>query len=808
MFNNQQIVMQAQSGDNAARQALYDQTIRGVYYIISRLVERREDVEDLVQDTYVSAFSQLDKLTDPQAFVKWLHRIATNTAANHLKKKTPILFATDEQEEQVLGSIPAVGEDFLPEEFAVNQDLREHLMAAIRELPEKQRMAIFLHYYEGTSVKELAETLNVGENTVKSRLNAGRAGIRKHLEKLGITSATMSVLALALRNDAAAASVPAASQAAIWAGVESALVSGVAAAAGTAAGAGTVAAASAKAGIFSALWVKVTAAVLAGAVVVGAGVAVVSNDTPDTPGISGIPTPPPFQSAYGIPEEMGMCEMNMDDPERQAELLPLLTHEFGEPVASYFFDNGTLAVHYYSDGYIKTYVKRGSYGQYGDLSENHYLGVLDGSGQIIYSIPLFPLIHTSRPGDWDTASMISSTDYYETGDFVTYYAPLNHYIGKEPTQVICYNNNNRDNAIFTLTLTSSSGSIPQPEPPVEQPEPPTDVPAPPSTTVTLDTTLLNLTDVTFDEATRRFGSSTYNEEWMLYGFPDAGISLAYAYGKDTGCNYVSCSLDKILINCPSSMTADQLKGYLGGGSEDYDEMDGGYVFYWTYKGCTVFIYPGSNGKYGPNCSVNYNCADRVDQTPAQPQLPASAFNAFDLLGKTQSEMEAIIGHSLYFEGQFGALMSEGVDGSDNPVMAYTDGSAGSGKCVGVSVTLANIIPNCPSSLTLAQLKSKLGDYYKDSWAGTASFCTVSNGRVVTVFPSSEGGSYSPQSRVNIAPVGTTVSGKFGTYWHNYSSADITVTFDKGAARVAITCTQRGQMANYGFADSLILYRGS
>ena len=892
MFDYQQTVIRAQSGDNAARQALYDQTIKGVYYIVSRLVERQEDVEDLVQDTYVSAYTKLDRLSDPQAFVKWLHRIATNTAANHLKKKRPVLFATDEQEEQVLGSIPAVGEDFIPEEFALNQELRTTLMDAIGQLPEKQRMAIFLHYYEGTPVKELAEALNVGENTVKSRLNAGRAGIRKHLEKLGITGATMTVLALALRNDAAAASVPDAARASIWAGVKSALASAAAAgtaAAGTAAGsaaaagataaAGTAAAA-VKAGIFSTLWAKVAAGVLAAIVVVGAGVGIGISTPSDRPSPNA-----PFRSEYGIPEEMSFCEYCMDDKEGP-DILPLLTHNFGQPLASYEFDNGALTVHYHADGYGKAYIKRGAIANYDQMAKkNHAIILKDALGNEFCALNLFEYMICSSD-EQGAADMVGSTNMTETGDYVFYMANMwNEHIG-EPVEAVCLAFDS-DEPVFTMTLTSSTGSLPQvapgdepvaepfpepeqpvedPETPVQEPEQPVPEQPTPSTAVTLDTGLLDLTDVTFDEATDRYGSSTYNTEMGYYYFKNANIGLAYAYGKDTGCNYVACTLDKILTNCPSSMTASQLKKYLAGGKEEYDEMDGRNIFFWEYKGCTAYIYPNSNGRYGADSLFNYNCADRVDQTPAQPE-PSTAVSALELLGKTKSEIEAITGHSLYYEGQFGALMLSGVDGS-RMFIVYTDGTGGSGKCIGLGVTLADIIPNCPASMTADQLKAKFGDYYKDPWAGSDRFCTVYNGYNLTFLPSGEGsGKYTPDSHVSVAPVGTTVLGKFGTYWHNYSSAeeahmeilsrsstamtcridmaqrygsmrvaetgsfsltstdgitytatnvkdnwesvnDITVTFDKGAARITINCTQRDQMANYGFSDHLILYRGN
>jgi len=295
------LIIAARDGNASAMEALYNTTVQSVYYTASKLIGNPHDAEELTQDTYIKVFSSLDTLQDPAAFPAWANRIAANTCRNYLRKNRPELFFTDEQEEKVLGSIPAVGEYFLPAEFAQNRDKREKLMAAIRELPEKQRVAIFMHYFEDLSIKEMSDALAVGENTVKSRLNAGRASIRTKLEKMGITSVAGVGLAAALQMDASATLVPAAVKKALWAGIRT-VGTGAATTAATTAATAAVTSAAVKGGILTSLGAKIITGVLVGALLIGGGAVTltsifgstddpaenttigdISNDDPDEP---------------------------------------------------------------------------------------------------------------------------------------------------------------------------------------------------------------------------------------------------------------------------------------------------------------------------------------------------------------------------------------------------------------------------------------------------------------------------------------------------------------------------------------------
>lgn len=834
MIDYEQLVTRARTGDSAAHQALYEDTVNGVWYIVSRLVDRREDAEDLVQDTYVTAFSHLDGLEQPQAFPKWLHRIAANRTTNYLKKKRPVLFDTDEQEEQMLNAIPAVGEDFLPEEFAVNQELRDTLMTAIAQLPEKQRMAIFLHYYEGTPVKELAETLNVGENTVKSRLNAGRAGIRKHLEKAGISGVAMTVLAVALRNDAAAALVPQALRAAMWTAVHSSLtaagaITGTAAATGATAATATTAAAAVKA-LFAPLWTKIVAAALAAVIVVGGGASLVSSIV--SPGIPAGPAAP-YHSEYGIPEEMGSFESI--EPSELEALLPLLTHDFSQPVASFLYNNGDASIHYYAGGYVKIYLKRDIFAGKSELmSMDYYLHLMGNTDFLLFQAPLFDgCLWTTDP-----VRFLGGSTSDDQGDLVYYINADSMPVSIAPDCILIMPPDEDASPALLLSLTSSSGDLSQaalpvpnppveePEQPVEDPEQPVEDPVPPveepeqpaetptakpeqptskpSESVAKDFSLLELVDVTFDEATNRYGSSTYYPEMGYYYFKNFNIGLAYAYGKDAGCNFVDCTLNKILPYC-TNMTASQLRRALGGGEEYFDDMEEVYAFAWNYKGCDVVIRKQASGQYGPDSCVTYNCATRVEDA-LNAGSPATELNFFDLLGKTKSEMETMLGHTLTYSSGYGAL---GDLVPHKHSLAYTDGANGSGKCIGFFATLGNILPNCPATLTQSQLENIFGKYYDHSWSDVEGFHTVYKGYRLFIYSTDTySRTYAPNCGVSVIPLNRDINKNAQLVWQGYNSehwAKMNVTSRTTNTLVCdLEFVQRGGNERGAFTDTITL----
>ena len=205
---------------------------------------------DIVQDTYIKAFSRLDGFQGDTKFLPWVRQIAANTARDWLKKRRPMLFAelgsggdTDTPVEELF---PDERIENLPEQVIDQKETTRLLREILDELPEDQRAAIGMFYYEELSVKEIADAMSVSESAVKSRLMYGRRKIEKkvrELEKQGTKLYSLSPLPFLLllfrSQKAYGAAVP---DSRILQAVLSLKPTG-AAAAGTAQGAGTTGAA-------------------------------------------------------------------------------------------------------------------------------------------------------------------------------------------------------------------------------------------------------------------------------------------------------------------------------------------------------------------------------------------------------------------------------------------------------------------------------------------------------------------------------------------------------------------------------------
>lgn len=179
-MNYTEAVEGAKKGKENAFSFLYQQTYKKSYYVALKYLRNETLVEDVLQDSYVAAFKSLEKLENPEKFSAWMARIVANRALNELKKDKPLLFSETENEDGQ--DITETFEDDrvnIQPEMALDQQETSRLMQEIiDQLTEEQRVCITMFYMQEMSVKEMAEILQVSENTVKSRLNYGRQKIR------------------------------------------------------------------------------------------------------------------------------------------------------------------------------------------------------------------------------------------------------------------------------------------------------------------------------------------------------------------------------------------------------------------------------------------------------------------------------------------------------------------------------------------------------------------------------------------------------------------------------------------------------
>ena len=205
----------AKAGNQEAFSWLYEKTSKEKYYIAIKYMKNQTDAADVLQDAYMKAWQRIGSLAEPEKFPGWVGQIVANTALDALRKKKPLTFSdmsgeNDEGEEFVYDIVDEAI-DRQPELNYTNKERSEIIRSMIDSLSDEQRMCVMMFYIEEMSVKEIAETLGVSENTVKSRLNYGRKNIKAEAEELKkkgynfYSIAPLPLLLLLLRGEKASA---------------------------------------------------------------------------------------------------------------------------------------------------------------------------------------------------------------------------------------------------------------------------------------------------------------------------------------------------------------------------------------------------------------------------------------------------------------------------------------------------------------------------------------------------------------------------------------------------------------------------
>lgn len=178
------IIPSALGGDNSAFETLYNMTRNEAYFIALSLTHNENDAMDILQESYLKAFSNLDKVNPPELFDNWLNRIVANQSKDFLKKKKPVLFADISADIKIDWDENEKNEDYIPEQALDNSETTRLIMEIINTLPEDQRLCILMYYYQDMKVADIASSLELTVSTVKYKLSAARKTIKSEVERL------------------------------------------------------------------------------------------------------------------------------------------------------------------------------------------------------------------------------------------------------------------------------------------------------------------------------------------------------------------------------------------------------------------------------------------------------------------------------------------------------------------------------------------------------------------------------------------------------------------------------------------------
>jgi RNA polymerase sigma-70 factor (ECF subfamily) len=175
--------------DVAAFETLIDRHEEKIYRLAMRFVRNETDAREILQETFLSAWRNLDSFEGKSQFASWLYRVAVNAALMLLRsqKRHPQV-AVDDVADETLGEAartagPVVGfggDDWSkrPDEQLQSEELRREIQTAVDGLPESQRSVFLLRDVDGLSTEETGELLGLTVPTVKTRLHRARLALR------------------------------------------------------------------------------------------------------------------------------------------------------------------------------------------------------------------------------------------------------------------------------------------------------------------------------------------------------------------------------------------------------------------------------------------------------------------------------------------------------------------------------------------------------------------------------------------------------------------------------------------------------
>ena len=174
------LVARIQKGDHQAFAILVKRHTDKFYALSWRLLSNHAEADDVVQDAFLKLWAQPDlfRLDAGVKFTTWFYRVVSNMALDKLRGRKKWMGAD---------ALEAMADSSkLSDQSYEDKEMQRHIEQSMAELPERQKLALTLCFYEGVSVAEAAQVIGVGEKAVESLLMRAKSGLRNDLMRKGV----------------------------------------------------------------------------------------------------------------------------------------------------------------------------------------------------------------------------------------------------------------------------------------------------------------------------------------------------------------------------------------------------------------------------------------------------------------------------------------------------------------------------------------------------------------------------------------------------------------------------------------------
>jgi len=183
---DKELVRRVQRGDSAAFDLLVRKYQHRIAALIGRYLADWSECQDVAQETFIRAYRAIGSFRGDAQFYTWLHRIAVNTAKNHLVSlgRRPPGADIDVADAEQFDSGVRLRDTDTPEREMMRRQMEQTVLRAVEGLPEELRVAITLREVDGLSYEEIARRMDCPVGTVRSRIFRAREAIDQELKPL------------------------------------------------------------------------------------------------------------------------------------------------------------------------------------------------------------------------------------------------------------------------------------------------------------------------------------------------------------------------------------------------------------------------------------------------------------------------------------------------------------------------------------------------------------------------------------------------------------------------------------------------
>jgi RNA polymerase sigma-70 factor (ECF subfamily) len=173
-------VARARTGNSDAFRVLIERNARSVFRLAYRLTGNEQDAEDVVQETFLRAYLQLEKYDGRASFHTWIYRIAANYALDLLRARRRHGGSGPEGPAQDVERVAS--REFGADRMVYSGQVQKRIEAAMGKLTEQERTAFVLRHFEGLSIEEIGEALGAGQSATKNSIFRAVQKLRRALE--------------------------------------------------------------------------------------------------------------------------------------------------------------------------------------------------------------------------------------------------------------------------------------------------------------------------------------------------------------------------------------------------------------------------------------------------------------------------------------------------------------------------------------------------------------------------------------------------------------------------------------------------